>query len=100
MRTAWTRRVRGKFAVELVDGLGRMQIFGDGVNDVAAPEHVVEKNQTARTHKGKQGLVVEVVAFLVGVDEDEIDQASWDENGGRDGARRRAASRSCPGRRP
>src|SRR5918995_4852708 len=45
------------------------------VEHAAAPERVVDRDQTALGEPRQYGFVVRVVAFLVGVDEDEIELA-------------------------
>ena len=47
----------------------------DEVGDRAAPQHVVEGDQPARSHQLQRALVVVVVVGLVGVDEGEVERA-------------------------
>jgi hypothetical protein len=60
--------------VEQVDGPVGGCVLGGGIDDLAAAQHVIEEDESARAHMREEQLVVGVVTFLVGIDENEIER--------------------------
>ena len=70
--TATTRLVDGDLVVQRDDPLRPLVLR---IQDVAAPECVVDRDQAARGQPGKNSLVVGILTRLVRVDEDEVELA-------------------------
>jgi hypothetical protein len=63
-------------AIERADRRG-IDVVARGIGDRAVPERVVDGDDAARAHELQALLVIEVVVFLVGVDEGEIEAAGF-----------------------
>src|SRR3546814_14083981 len=47
-----------------------------GIGDLSVPQNVVDHDNADRPEQGEAALVIAVIAFLVGIDEGEVDRKS------------------------
>ena len=62
-----------EFVVEVADEAGVDVVVGDGVEDFAAPEDIVDEEEGAGAQEGDDEVEEAGVATFVGVDEGEVE---------------------------
>src|SRR3546814_6945349 len=48
-----------------------------GIGDLSVPQNVVDHDNAARPEQGEAALVIAVIAFLVGIDEGEVERTGF-----------------------
>src|SRR3546814_6999142 len=48
-----------------------------GIGDLSVPQNVVDHDNAARPEQGEAALVIAVIAFLVGIDEGEVERPGF-----------------------